>query len=564
MAGPIDVVIAGTKTFALALFAPVTERAGSRPRIAPEPSVALTLCAQSSGVLVVEYEPRWLPALTRLRQERPALRVVAALAKGQESAALALGPLSIDAVPWNGTAHSVMPAIERAIGSNREPAVAMDVVAAPPAQPSSAAARSTPSLSHSAPVLSHSSPSLSQSAPTLSHSAPVLSHSSPSLSHSAPVLSHSAPVLSHSSPALSHSSPALSQSSPALSQSSPALSRSNPSISAGPPPRSVSAAAPAVPGAPLDLFTDLGATAATPSPASMAAIRALPPPRDTAAIWPATGPSAAEAELALRARLAGEEDSSSLRPVIDQVVAGLSTLERDVFTGGAAPYDAELIRHAAVLRLRAAAALATRPPPRTPVDSIAVAELLFEIDGVLTQVKALVDLATPELKPQLEAIRNALVREAVDFSEACHEIGTAELPLVPATAHVTGRAGAARVLSSRVGLDTEDRPEEVRRRTAPVVTLLIVLLLGGGYHAWNLYTAPPKLAPASYDGAPAGTRALVTPAGSFIVLLAGHTMVPAELERFKVQELRKGNVVREVGPGRWIIEPSNTGAGARP
>ncbi len=32
MAGPTDVVIAGTKPFALALFAPVTERAGTRPR----------------------------------------------------------------------------------------------------------------------------------------------------------------------------------------------------------------------------------------------------------------------------------------------------------------------------------------------------------------------------------------------------------------------------------------------------------------------------------------------------------------------------------------------------
>jgi hypothetical protein len=179
-------------------------------------------------------------------------------------------------------------------------------------------------------------------------------------------------------------------------------------------------------------------------------------------------------------------------------------------------------------------------------------------------VKALVDGATPEQRPQLETIRNALVREAVDFSEACHEIGTAELPLVSGAAQITGRAAAARVLSSRVGLDTEDRPEEKRKRTAPVVTLLVILLLGGGYHAWNLYTAPPKLPPATYEGAPTGTRALVTPAGHFIVLLAGRTMDPAELERFRVQEQRRGNVVREVGPGRWIIEPSNTGAGARP
>jgi hypothetical protein len=179
-------------------------------------------------------------------------------------------------------------------------------------------------------------------------------------------------------------------------------------------------------------------------------------------------------------------------------------------------------------------------------------------------VKALLDGATSEQRPQLEAIRNALVREAVDFSEACHEIGTAEMPLVPATAQITGRAAAARVLSSHVGIDDEDRPEERRRRTAPVVTLLVILLLGGGYHAWNLYAAPPRLPPATLEGAPVGTRALVTPAGSFIVLLAGKTVDPAELERFRAQEQRKGNVVREVGPGRWIIEPVNTSAGARP
>jgi hypothetical protein len=322
----------------------------------------------------------------------------------------------------------------------------------------------------------------------------------------------------------------------------------------------------AAPTAPLDLFTDLGATAATPSPASLAAVGTLPVPRTAAAIWPATGPSAAEAELALRARLAGKEETSSLRSVIDQVVAGLSTLERDLFTGGGAPFDAELIRHAAVLRLRAAAALATRPPPRTPVDSVAVAELLSEIDGVLHKVKALVDVATPEQKPQLEAIRNALVREAVDFSEACHEIGTAELPLpgAPATARSPGRAAAARVLSSHVGLDEEDRPEEVRRRTAPLIGLLVVLLLGGAYHAWRLYSAPPRLPPATYEGAPAGTMAFQNGKASFLKLLPGQVVNAAELESFKQREAKRGNTLRELGDGLWIIEPATAETGAKP
>ena len=533
MAGPTDVIIAGTKPFALALFAPVTERAGSRPRIAPEPAAALALCVQTTGLLVVEYQPKWLPALAQLRQDRPDLRMVAALPPGQESAALSLGPLSIDAVPWNGQALSIMPAIERAIGTGRAAAA---VLPAPPG--------ATPMTG------SNSSPSLSQSSPSLSRSNPALSQLSLSLSRS--------------NPALSQSSPSLSRSSPALSQSSPARSQSSPTLPAGPPHLAGPASSALAPLSELDLFTDLGPTVATPFPASRAAISTLPVPGRSGAAWPATGPSAAEAELALRSRLAGTADTSPLRAVTEQTVAGLSSLEREVFTSGLVPVDAELIRHAAVLRLRAAAALATRPPSGTPTDSEAVAELLSEIDGVLHRVKALVDVAGSEVKPSLEAIRNALVKEAVDFSEACHEIGTVELPLAPAPVRQTGRAAAARVISSRVGLDQGDRPEEKRRRVVPLIVLGTVLVLAAGYHGWNNYKDPMPQLPATFEGAPAGTRALVTPAGHFVVLLAGKTVDPTELERFRMQEQRKGNVVREVGPGRWIIEPVSTSAGAKP
>lgn len=494
MSGPTEVVIAGTKPFALALFAPVTERAGSRPRIAPEPAAALTLCVQSTGLLVVEYEPSWLPALTKLRLDRPSLRVVAALPRGQEGAALALGPLSIDAVPWDGQAVSVMPAITRALEDARSP---------PPTSPVGVdVAVPRAAEGHAPPVMD----------------APV-----------AP-----APTAA-------------------------------PSVTAVP----AQPVVPAAPGATLDLFQDLGATAATPYPASLAAVGSLPPPSRIGSAWPATGPSAAEAELALRSLLAGKPDTSPLRAVIGQTAAGLSGLERDVFSG-AVPVDAGLIRHAAVLRLRAAAALATRPPPGTPIDSAAVAELLSEIDGVLHRVKALLDGATPEVRPQLEAIRNALVKEAVDFSEACHEIGTAELPLAPGPgpgpgpARITGRAAAARVLSSRVGVDSEDHPEERRRRTAPVVILLVVLLLGGGYHAWNLYTAPPKLPPPTYEGAPAGTMAVQNGRSYFLVTLPGKVVNPAELESYKQREARRGNQVREVTRGAWIIEPASAGGGGAP
>ncbi len=468
MAGPTDVVIAGTRPFALALFAPVTERAGSRPRIAPEPSMAMTLCADSSGVLVVEYEPRWLPALTQLRREQPGLRVVAALPRGQEAAALSLGPLQIDAVPWDGRAVSVLPAIERAIGG--------------------------PSV-----------------APTASPAA-------------------------------------------------------KPPPRGSPPPEVAAPAAPRPEATPtLDLFHDLGGTAATPIPATLDAIPAMAPPaRAGVPAWPATGPSAAEAERSLRGAMAGAVELTSLRAVIEQTVAGLSPIEREVFTGGTLAVDAELIRHAAVLRLRVAAALASRPPPGTAIDGEAVAELLSEIDGLLGAVKGLLEGAPPEARVSLEAIRNAMVKEAVDFSEACHEVGTAELPLAPAPARPTGRAAAARVLSVHAGLGVEDRPGERRRRVVPVVILVMVLALGAGYHAWNFYSAPPKQQPATFDGAPAGTMAVQNGKAYFLVALPGQTVNAAELEAYRQREARRGNQVREVGPGTWIIEPAQPGGGRKP
>jgi hypothetical protein len=487
MAEPTDVVIAGTRPFALALFAPVTERAGTRPRIAPEPAMVLTLCAESSGVLVVEYDPRWLPALTLLRQKQPGLRVVAALPRGQEGAALSLGPLQIDAVPWDGQALSVLPAIERAIGGSSARAATSPVVAA---------------------------------VQTL--------------------------VSQPLSPA------------------------------AAPPTRAVPSPEPAGPASPqpdvtptLDLFHDLGGTAATPIPATLEAVPTVySPARAGVAAWPATGPGAAEAELLLRGAVAGAVELSPLRAVTEQTIAGLSPLEREVFTGGTLAVDAELIRHAAVLRLRVAAALASRPPPGTAIDGAAVAELLSEIDGVLGAVKELLADAPPEAKVSLEAIRNALVKEAVDFSEACHEVGSVELPTTPAPLRGSGRApghaAAARVLSVHAGAAAEDRPEERRRRVVPVIILVIVLALGAGYHAWNYYVAPPRQPAATYEGAPAGTMALQSGKVYFLKALPGHTVSAADMDAYRQREARRGNQVREVGPGTWIIEPAQTGGGAAP
>jgi hypothetical protein len=475
MAGPTDVIIAGTKPFALALFAPVTERAGTRPRIAPEPAAAMTLCAEACGLLVVEYDAHWLPAITQLRLRRPGLRVVAALSPGQEGAALELGPLKVESVRWDGKALSVMPAIERALAGSRPP---------PVAEP---------------PVL--------DLVGDLGGRAEI------------------------------------------------------------PFPASLeTVAAPAATTAPvLDLFRDLGASGATPAPASLERLSAMSVPGpDGPAAWPANGPSAVEAEQLLRGALDGDLDPSALGALARQVAAGLSELEREVFKGGTPAVDPAPLRRVAVLRLRVAAALATRPPHGTASDSGAVAELLSELDELLQAVKGLIDGASPELKLQLEPIRNALVREAVDFSEACHEVGTAELPLIPAAeaSRPTGRAATAKVLSVHAGVDEEDRPEEQRRRVMPLVTLAVLLLLGAGYHAWNYFATPPRQEVPTFEGAPPGTMAVQNGKANFMVQLPGHKVNAADLETFMQREAKHGNRVREVGPGTWIIEPAT--AGARP
>lgn len=504
----LDVVLAGTKPFALALFAPLTERTGTRPRIAPDPAQALALCGASSGLLVVEYGPAWLPALTQLRRQAAGLRIVAALPRGLEGAALVLEPLGIDVVPWEGQPAAAIAGVERALGGAPAPRPA-----SPPAAPRPAVTpiAGTPRVASPPPA-----------------AAPL-------------------PV---------------------------------PPPAAAPPP----AAPPPVVGEPLDLFADLGGSAATPAPGAAAAVdpfapphadpfapaaggplAAAPPPytgppaaeAPPGKDWPATAPGEDEAEAALVLHLRGKLGAEApLAAVTRHAAAAMSELERQAVAGAAVPFDSKPIYRAAVLRLRVAAALAAAPPPPARVDEGAVQRLLGELDAVLAQVNPLAQGAPPDLQPQLEAVRNALVREAVDFSEAAHRITAGGSPPVEQASRPAAReqAPAARVLSVRAGEDLDEPPDKKRR--LQVAFLVLVALLGGAYHLHAFLTRPVAAPPATFEGAPAGTHAVVTPGGQFLVAQAGKRVDPAELERFRRQEEKKGNVVRELVPGRWIIEPT--------
>jgi hypothetical protein len=129
---------------------------------------------------------------------------------------------------------------------------------------------------------------------------------------------------------------------------------------------------------------------------------------------------------------------------------------------------------------------------------------------------------------------------------------------------IAGRASVARVLSVNAGADAADRPEERRRRQGPLITLVVVVLLGAGYHLWNAYTAPPPPVPATYEGAPSGTMAVQSGNTYSLIAMPGKTVNAAELESFKRREALKGNQVREVAPGTWVIEPASAGPGGAP
>jgi hypothetical protein len=283
--------------------------------------------------------------------------------------------------------------------------------------------------------------------------------------------------------------------------------------------------------------------------------------------WPANAPSEDEAESALVLYTRGKlRPEAPLAALTRQAVAGMSELERQVIAGAALPFDTQPVYRAAVLRLRMAVALANAPTPPARVDDAAVQRLLSELDELLALVNPLARSAPPEHQPALESVRNALVREAVDFSEATHRITAggpppAEEPSVrPAP---RGPAAAARVISVHGGEETEE-PEE-RRRRGPLVALLLVLLAGAGYHASRIATAEPPPTVKTFDGAPAGTRALTNASGRWLITQAGATVDPDQLARFKEQEARKGNTVLEVAPGRWKIEAARDGGpGAKP
>ena len=96
-----------------------------------------------------------------------------------------------------------------------------------------------------------------------------------------------------------------------------------------------------------------------------------------------------------------------------------------------------------------------------------------------------------------------------------------------------------------------------------VVVLVVALVAAAAYHGYRYVNrARPTAAPIT--GAPSGTVGAVVPQGKVIVVPAGTRMDSKEMENFKNLERAKGNEVREISPGTFIISPQKDRPGAAP
>jgi hypothetical protein len=281
-------------------------------------------------------------------------------------------------------------------------------------------------------------------------------------------------------------------------------------------------------------------------------------------VWPASVLSADDGLSVVRAALSGLWPEQRLRPVTEKVVAALSTAEKAAAQGHKLPFDPEPVRRAVGLRWQVAAALQALPPTGAPVDQGAVQAILLGIDDVLAALKEQSDDAAPEVLRAIETVRHTLVKEAIDLTEALQQVAPPEVVEEITTSRKARRAGPAAVTRMvRSTNEVDGGPSQV---PWGFVVLLVLAAVGAtAYHGYR-YVNRAKPAASTISGAPSGTVGTVTPRGKVVVAPSGVTLNPAEVESFKNLERAKGNEVREISPGTFIVSPqkSRTDAEAGP
>jgi hypothetical protein len=522
---PINAVLAGTKGFAVAFLAPLTSRVGNRPRIASDPVQILTVCSGPSSLAVVEFTGEGsLQAIQALVRDGKGLRIVAGVPAVHAAAEGTLRALGIEVGRWDGKVDGVIGAVDRILAASR-PAAAAPPAARPP--------RLTPS-----PV---ARPAAAPAAPA--PGVPVAPRPATAPPAAARPPAPGVPIAPR---------PATAPVAPQARPPPPSAPRVQAPAVAPAAPRPAARFFEDLPGS--DVIIDGGPAPGSPvfsQPAMYA-----PPVTAQRADWPGGTCSVAVAEDALRRALGGLADPSRpLHALAIATLGALSSLERAVLAGEPQAIDATPIRKAAVMRLRVAEALAANPARGTPVDMAALSSILGEIDGLLAEVAALLSGAPAELTPALESVRNALVSEAINFSEAASKLSSGPAPVAAPTAFSTR---GARVLSVETVEPVEPRGRG--KQIFMVVVLVLVAAAVGAYHFSNRVRRPSAPAP-TFNGAPAGTVALDKGKVRTLQAPAGSSLDPAHVMEFEAAEKAKGNTVREVVPGVWISEPSGDKGG---
>jgi len=516
---PHEAVVAGSPEFVDALLPLVTERLGGAPRVADSPHLASALCQDGARLLVYEHSGReWLSLCGELRSAAgPELIVVAALPPEHAADVAEISATASAVVAWRGDARPVLEAVSRVVAAREAPKTA-----APVRRPG--------------PVLTpQPTPAVVRPSPT-----PPPPSATP----------RPRPVMA--------------------TQPGQTARPAAAAVKAAPAPAPVRPSADLAEESAFDTIFDEesddegpgGAVAggvAAPRPSAEAP---PPPPPVTSTVWPGTVLSADDGLAVVRAALSGLWPEQRLRRVTEKVVAALSTAEKAAVQGHKLPFDPAPVRQAVGIRWQVAAAIDALPPLGTPIDQGAVQAILGGIDDVLSALKEQSDDAGPEALRAIETVRHTLVKEAIDLTEALQQVAPPELVEEITTSRKARRAGAAPVTRMVTNTSQADAgPSQVP--WGLVVVLVLAVVGAAAYHGYRYVNrATPFASPIT--GAPSGTVGTVTPQGKVIVMPAGAKADPKEVENFKNLEKAKGNTVRELVPGTFVVFPESARPGEKP
>lgn len=274
-----------------------------------------------------------------------------------------------------------------------------------------------------------------------------------------------------------------------------------------------------------------------------------------AAPWPCEVPGNDAAEAALDAALdSTPAPDDRLGPVAAWICRLLTDDDVKLMSGRWPGVDGGVLRRATAMRIRVGYASRSAPRAGAPSDAAAVSALLGEIDALTAEVAAAAAGAPEALAPIYQSLRSALVKDAIDFSEAAQRLVPREAtaPATAPTPRKPPRAATVRVLSVKAGVD---KGGDGRSRLLAAAFVLAVAA-AATFHGYRYYlevTAPQPPRPA---GLPAGLDAMVVPgAGATMITPTAEPLDRAELERFREAERAKGNELVELPGGGFLLKP---------